>query len=207
MTFRPSKIELPPRRQLDFCKIDVFDPKVVLRMSWGSLGPLLGALGGLLGAFWAPLRCSWGSLGTTLGAATLSNSYCFLSSLPGQTVGKHFESSSCLFLSFLLSFFPSLVRNEDVSCETLLFPPNVEDVSGGNPFFVSILNGFWWWNQNSGSGNNSITKPGFRVRHYAFPRLCKFRWLSVSKTRVPAYFFGGKPRFRERHPVIIVFFS
>ena len=101
---------------------------MVLRMSWcslglllGALGLLLGALGGLLGAFWAPLKCSWESLGTTLGAATLSNSYCFLSSLPGQTVGKHVESSSCLFLSFLLSFFPSLIRNEDVSCETLLF--------------------------------------------------------------------------------------
>ena len=108
----------------------------VLGLSWASFGRSWGS-------FWAPLRCSWGSLGTTLGAATLSNSYCFLSSLPGQTVGKHFESSSCLFLSFLLSFFPSLVRNEDVSCETLLFPLNVEDVSGGNPFLVSSFKEFW----------------------------------------------------------------
>ena len=38
------------------------DPKVVLTMSWGSLGRPLGALGGLLGASWAPLGCSSGSL-------------------------------------------------------------------------------------------------------------------------------------------------
>ena len=68
MTLRPSKIELPPRRQLDFLKISVFETKMVLRASWGSLGPLLNALGGVLGASWAPMRCSWGSLGSFLGA-------------------------------------------------------------------------------------------------------------------------------------------
>ena len=41
---------------------------MVFRASGGSLGPLLGALGGLLGASWAPLRCSLGSLGNFLGA-------------------------------------------------------------------------------------------------------------------------------------------
>ena len=35
----------------DLCSSDVFDPKMVLRASWGSLGPLLGVLGGLLAAF------------------------------------------------------------------------------------------------------------------------------------------------------------
>ena len=60
MTLRPSKIELPPRRQLDFLKINVFDLKVVLRAFWGSLGLLLGALEGFLGAL--------GGLGGSLGA-------------------------------------------------------------------------------------------------------------------------------------------
>ena len=41
---------------------------MVLRSSWGSTGPLLGALRGLLGASWAPLGCSWGSLGDFSGA-------------------------------------------------------------------------------------------------------------------------------------------
>ena len=68
MTLRPSKIELPPRRQLAFLKINVFGPKMVLRTYWECLGPLLGALGGLLGGSWALLGCSWGSLGGFSGA-------------------------------------------------------------------------------------------------------------------------------------------
>ena len=37
---------------LHFLKINVFDPKMVLRAFGGSLGLLLGALGGILGAAW-----------------------------------------------------------------------------------------------------------------------------------------------------------
>ena len=41
---------------------------MVFRASWGSLGPLLGALGGFLGTSWAPDGCSGGSLGGFSGA-------------------------------------------------------------------------------------------------------------------------------------------
>ena len=59
MTLRRSKIELPPRRQLDFWKIGVFDPKMVLRAPGGSLGLVLGALGGFLGTLLVVLGASW----------------------------------------------------------------------------------------------------------------------------------------------------
>ena len=49
---------------------------MVLSALWGSLGLLLGALGGLLGVSWAPLGCSWGLLGVSW--APLGCSWCLL---------------------------------------------------------------------------------------------------------------------------------
>ena len=58
--------------ELDFQKIKVCDLKMLLMVFWGSLGLVLGALGGFLGALLVPLRAldgtlnfktsSWGSL-------------------------------------------------------------------------------------------------------------------------------------------------
>ena len=42
-------------RELDFRKIKVWDLKMLFRMFWGSLGLILGALGGLLRALFALL--------------------------------------------------------------------------------------------------------------------------------------------------------
>ena len=64
---------------------------MVLRASWGPLGPLLDALGGLLGASWAPLGCSGGPLGASW-------------ALPGSfwgTVGGDFGASWGLLAALL----------------------------------------------------------------------------------------------------------
>ena len=112
MTLRPSKIELPHKRGLDFWKIDVFDSKVVLRASWGSLGPLLGALGGLLGASWAPLGCSWGSLGGFSGAKEPSWAPLGCSCCPSSRLFS-FDLLRTLFLFFSWGFLWSILGLED----------------------------------------------------------------------------------------------
>ena len=45
-----------------FSKIKVCDLKMLLMMFWGSLGVVLGALGGFLGALLVPLRALGGTL-------------------------------------------------------------------------------------------------------------------------------------------------
>ena len=50
------------RRELDFQKIKVWDLKMLLMLFWGSLGLVLGALGGFLGALLVLLRALGGTL-------------------------------------------------------------------------------------------------------------------------------------------------
>ena len=50
------------RRELDFRKIKVWDLKMLLMVCWGSLGLVLGALGGFLGALLVLLRALGGTL-------------------------------------------------------------------------------------------------------------------------------------------------
>ena len=50
------------RRELGFRKIKVCDLKMLLMVFWGSLGLVLGALGGFLGALLVPLRALGGTL-------------------------------------------------------------------------------------------------------------------------------------------------
>ena len=61
-TLRPSKTMVLWRRELDFRKIKVWDLKMLLMVFWGSLGPVLGALGGFLGALLVLLRALGGTL-------------------------------------------------------------------------------------------------------------------------------------------------
>ena len=49
-------------RELGFQKIKVCDLKMLLMVFWGSLGLVLGALGGFLGALVVPLRALGGTL-------------------------------------------------------------------------------------------------------------------------------------------------
>ena len=49
-------------RELDFPKITVSDLKMLLMVFWGSLGLVLGALGGFLGALLVLLRALGGTL-------------------------------------------------------------------------------------------------------------------------------------------------
>ena len=49
-------------RELGFRKIWVCDLKMLLMVFWGSLGLVLGALGGFLGALLVPLRALGGTL-------------------------------------------------------------------------------------------------------------------------------------------------
>ena len=66
---------------------------MVLSALWGSLGLLLGALGGLLGVSWAPLGSSWGFLGVSW--AALRNSW--------GPVGVEFGASWGLLAALLAS--------------------------------------------------------------------------------------------------------
>ena len=66
MTLRPLKSKILAYTSNDFTRINVFDPKVILRASEGSPGPLLGTLGDLLEASRAPHECSLGPLGILL---------------------------------------------------------------------------------------------------------------------------------------------
>ena len=50
------------RWELDFRKIKVWDLKMLLMVCWGSLGLVLGALGGFLGALLVLLRALGGTL-------------------------------------------------------------------------------------------------------------------------------------------------
>ena len=50
------------KRELGFQKIKVCDLKMLLMVFWGSLGLVLGALGGFLGALLVPLRALGGTL-------------------------------------------------------------------------------------------------------------------------------------------------
>ena len=50
------------RRELGFRKIKVCDLKMLLMVFWGSLGLVLGALGGFLGALLVLLRALGGTL-------------------------------------------------------------------------------------------------------------------------------------------------
>ncbi len=65
MTLRPYVSLASSRRELAFRTIVFFEPKMALRASWGSLGPLSDALGRLSG----PLGLLWGALGDILGDA------------------------------------------------------------------------------------------------------------------------------------------
>ena len=49
-------------RELGFRKIKVCDLKMLLMVFWGSLGLVLGVLGGFLGALLVPLRALGGTL-------------------------------------------------------------------------------------------------------------------------------------------------
>ena len=69
MTLRPSKIELPPRRQLDFWKKkrslrSEGGLESVLGLSWVYFGRSWGSLGGLLVSSGVLLGVSWGFLGS-----------------------------------------------------------------------------------------------------------------------------------------------
>ena len=99
----------------------VFDPKMVLRASWGSLGPLLGALGGLLGSSGVLLGVSWGLLGsqgTILGSPWVLL-LSFFSALLVRSSSKSLCFMSCgLFGSILgLQDDPPNLKNLDFAAD------------------------------------------------------------------------------------------
>ena len=62
LTLRPSKTLISPLWELDFRKIKVWDLKMLLMVSWGSLGLVLGAFEGFLEAPLVLLRVRGGTL-------------------------------------------------------------------------------------------------------------------------------------------------
>ena len=114
LTLRPSKTLISLRLELDFRKIKVWDLKMLLMVFWGSLGLVLGPLGGLLGVSWATCGGSWGSLRRPLGASDRTptddthwvheswSSWCLLLT--------SFCHSFCLVLRFYVRFSEFLGR-------------------------------------------------------------------------------------------------
>ena len=110
MTLRPSKTLILAKTFDEFWKTNVFEPTLVLKAFWGSLGLLFGALGGFLGAFWLVLGAPWelqvapenfeNDSGALLGFFLLS-SLSFFSLLHPLTASKWF------FIFFSGLFFSS----------------------------------------------------------------------------------------------------